>query len=175
MTDPRLLTLGKDGWLTDSRVYSLIWMGRWLERAEGLTRAVDAAALIGLREGGDPKVFQSALTTVAAAWGITPTSQGYLSSLLQEDSGSSVYNSLAKARVNAHQVGPLELINAINAVVLLAEQHASTAGDPEAVHKLATEILDGVATVSKVIEDRWFHREALSEEEVYQRFIQQQQ
>ena len=48
MTEPRSLSFPADRWLTDSRVYNLIWMGRWLERAENVTRALHATANIAV-------------------------------------------------------------------------------------------------------------------------------
>ena len=34
-------------------------------------------------------------------------------------------------------------------------------------------VLEGLDEVYKIIDDSWFHREPLSEEEVYRRFVQQ--
>ena len=48
MTEPRSLSFPADRWITDSRVYNLIWMGRWLERAENVTRALHATANIAV-------------------------------------------------------------------------------------------------------------------------------
>lgn len=39
---------------------------------------------------------------------------------------------------------------------------------------LTNQILERLSDVYEVIDDHWFHQEALSEEEVYRRFIQQQ-
>ncbi len=36
MVELRALGFNSDRWLTDSRVYNLIWLGRWLERADKL-------------------------------------------------------------------------------------------------------------------------------------------
>ena len=48
--DPRTTTLGTDRWLTDSRVYNLVWLGRWIERAETVSRVLKWAAE---QQGGD--------------------------------------------------------------------------------------------------------------------------
>ena len=48
--DPRTVTLGTDRWLTDSRVYNLVWLGRWIERAETVARVLKWAAE---QEGSD--------------------------------------------------------------------------------------------------------------------------
>ncbi len=174
MTDPLSLALGGDRWLTDSRVYSLIWMGRWLERAEGVARAVDAAALAAVNDS-DPDAFPKSLRAIAAAWGITAEPGRELVALLYEDTSSSVSHSLTKARTNAHQVGPLELINALNAVILQVEERRDRVSTPEQAHQLTTDVLAGLNAVYKIIEANWFRRQALSEEEVYKLFIQQQQ
>ena len=42
--DPRTMSLGTDRWLTDSRVYNLIWLGRWIERAQNVARMLLWAA-----------------------------------------------------------------------------------------------------------------------------------
>lgn len=34
MAEPRSIAYSPDRSLTDSRVYNLIWMGRWLQRAD---------------------------------------------------------------------------------------------------------------------------------------------
>ena len=44
MMDPRAITLGTDRWLTDSRVYRLVWLGRWIERARYVPRTLLWAA-----------------------------------------------------------------------------------------------------------------------------------
>ena len=42
--DPRTMALGSDRWLTDSRVYNLVWLGRWIERAQTVARVLLWAA-----------------------------------------------------------------------------------------------------------------------------------
>ena len=49
MVEPRSIAFNPDRWLTDSRVYNLIWMGRWLERADNIARVVNS---FGPRGGG---------------------------------------------------------------------------------------------------------------------------
>ena len=44
---------------------------------------------------------------------------------------------------------------------------------PQEAHTLTSHILDGMRQVYEAIETSWFHQEALSEEEVYRRFVQQ--
>ncbi|MGP8125374.1 MAG: alpha-E domain-containing protein [Nitrososphaerales archaeon] len=174
MKDPRSLSSGRDKRLTDSRAYNLIWMGRWLERAENMARTLDASALAATQTGLKRKAFSATLKTVGAAWGVNAEGQANaIPALIKDDPASSIYRSLARARDNANQVGPLELIRAINASLGELEQLKALPEKPEEVHRLMTSVLTGLQGVYKVIEDRWFHREALSEEEIYRQFVNQ--
>ena len=47
--DPRTSTLGADRWLTVSRVYNLVWLGRWIERAQTVARVLLWAARLSGR------------------------------------------------------------------------------------------------------------------------------
>ena len=47
MAEPRSLSVAKDNWLTDARAHNLIWLGRWLERAEGVARGMDYCCQAG--------------------------------------------------------------------------------------------------------------------------------
>jgi uncharacterized alpha-E superfamily protein len=172
--DPRSLSPGRDKPLTDSRAYNLIWMGRWLERAENMARTLDAAALAAKQTGLEGMAFNAALETVGAAWGVSAEGQANaVSSFIKDDPASSIYRSLTRARDNANEVGPLELIRAINASLEEIEQLKALPETPEEVHRLMTNVLTGLQGVYKVIEDRWFHREAMSEDEIYRQFVNQ--
>ena len=174
MKDPRSLSSGRDKPLTDSRAYNLIWMGRWLERAENMARTLDAAALAAMQTGLERKAFNATLKTIGAAWGVSAEGQSdAIAAFIKDDPASSIYRSLARARDNANEVGPLELIRAINASLGELEQLKALPETPEEVHRLMTSVLTGLQGVYKVIEDRWFHREALSEEEIYRQFVNQ--
>jgi len=174
MSDPRSLTDRQDYWLTDARVYSLIWMGRCLERAEGVMRSVDAAALGAMQSENKDESFKLALKPVLAAWGVRPEGND-LRALLYENETSSVYRNLVRARSNAQQVGPLELMNAINLLVTEMERNEGLVNTPEQVHQLATVIVKLLANAYNVIETHWFRREPLSEHVIYRLFAQQQQ
>ena len=174
MNDPRSLTDRRDYWLTDARVYCLIWMGRCLERAEGVSRAVDAAALGAMESENKDAAFELALKPVLAAWGVRPEGND-LRGLLYENETSSVYRNLVRARSNAQQVGPLELMNAINLVVAEMERNEGSVSTPEQVHQFATVIIKLLANAYDVIETHWFPREPLSEHVIYRLFAQQQQ
>jgi hypothetical protein len=54
-------------WLTDSRVYNLVWLGRWIERAHAVCRSVEVAAA-----SSDPQ----AIPRAAACWGIENEGNG---------------------------------------------------------------------------------------------------
>ena len=174
MNDPRSLSDKHDFWLTDARVYSLIWMGRCLERAEGLARSVDAAALAAILSENKDEALELALKCISAAWGILPES-GTLMELLYEDETSSVYRSLVRARSNAEQVGPLELVNAINLTISEIQHNEGSISSPEQVHQHCTVVLKLLGDVYNVIETQWFHREPLSDHAMFMLFEQQQQ
>ena len=173
MTEPRALSFA-DRWLTDSRVYNLIWLGRWLERAENIARVVNAAAQLAIDKGNDIQTFQQALGNAAADRGIAIDDPGQsLSMLLKDHAASSIYHSLYTARSNATQIGTVELIRAITGVLLTLENDGASADSPDAAGRVTSDILEGLNEVYKVIDDSWFHQEPLSEEEVYRRFVQQ--
>ncbi len=176
MKDPRSLPLDGKHWFTDSRTYNLIWLGRWLERAENIARAVDAAAIAGIHHGNDQDVMTHSLDATAAAWGIS-LDQGprVLSDLIRDHNPSSVYYCLTKARDNATQVCPLELIRAISEIVLGMERRDNLPHSPEETHRLMSSILESIKVFNDAIDEQWFRREPLSEDEMYRRFMQQQQ
>ena len=75
--------------------------------------------------------------------------------------------------MNATQVAPVELVRAISEVILtLEDQESSDPASADDVAKIAREVMDGLAAVGEEIENRWFGRESLTEEEVYHRFVQ---
>ena len=114
-TDPRSASSTTNPWITDSRVYNLIWLGRWMERAYSMLRAIDTAALLSVRTASP--TFQSGLQTVAEGFRVSVEgTDALLDALLRERSTSSVYASIKRARDSANQVAPLELIQALNIV-----------------------------------------------------------
>ena len=46
---------------------------------------------------------------------------------------------------------------------------------PQQIIDIATQVIGKIADAGQVIEDQWFARETLSDEEIYRRFAQQQQ
>ncbi len=174
MTEPRSISFNSDRWLTDSRVYNLIWLGRWLERAENIARVVNTAARTAVVNGNDHRTFQESLSAAAAAWGIyIEDPHQSLSMLLKEHSASSIYRSMSTARSNATHVGTVELLRAISAVLSDLEEETARANSPEEAQALTGRVLEGLDLVYKIVDESWFHQEPLSEEEVYLRFVQQ--
>ena len=173
MTEPRSLAMGQDRWLTDSRVYNLIWLGRWLERAESIARTT-AGATQRVPPGADAEGLEAALREVASTLGIPAEDCPDLTrEILYANSVSSMLQSLNKARMNATQVAPVELVRAISEVILaLEEREPSGAASAADVAEIAGAVMDGLATIGEEIESRWFGRESLTEEEVYHRFVQ---
>lgn len=169
--DPRTPAPGASAWLTNSRVYNLIWLGRWLERAESLVRAIDAAALAAAESGGRT---DAPLRAVAEAWGVpAPEGESPLPALR-----AAVRDGVERARDNAHQIAPLQFIQSVNGLLeRLAGAGAPGAGAldddaPASLRAFAEDVLDGVGEASAVIERAWFNRQGLTDEEVMQRFAQ---
>ena len=176
MVEPRSIAYRPDRWLTDSRVYNLIWMGRWLERADNTTRVINNFARIAVENGSNMAALQQSLSNAAAVRGIPTEDPGLtLELLLRRHEISSIYHSLTTARGNATHVGTVELIRALSEAVLTLEDDSAMPQSPLDALLLTNQILERLSAVYKVIDDNWFHQEALSEEEVYRRFVQQQQ
>ncbi|MDE2937451.1 MAG: alpha-E domain-containing protein [Chloroflexota bacterium] len=176
MTDPRSMAAANGTWLTDSRVYNLIWLGRWLERAEVITRAVNAAARRVAADGSTQMTLGEALVPVARAVGVEVEDKTRLAAeLLLDNEASSAMHCLSNARLNASQVAPVELIRIVAEAVLdLQETDATTLDSPERVIALTDGIAVHLSQAHDAIENRWFGRESLTEEEVFHRFVQQQ-
>lgn len=175
MTDPRSLAAGKSTWLTDSRVYNLLWLGRWLERAEAITRAVNSAARQAAASGAGQSGLSKSLVPVAHMTGMQIEDEdGLAEQILLRDPTSSALHCLSNARMNATQVAPVELIRSISAAILdLQEVDVQSLQTPEQVISVADGIAEHLAQINSTIEERWFSRESLTEEEVLHRFVQQ--
>ena len=101
--DPRTVAPGSDRWLTDSRVYNLIWLGRWIERAQGVARMLLWAT--GHAATND---LEDVLGMAADVRGITVSADdSALEVLLTGDSGGSLRGCLEAARYNATHVAPV--------------------------------------------------------------------
>ena len=174
MVEPRSIAYRPDRWLTDSRVYNLIWMGRWLERADNTARVINSFARLAVENGSDMAALQESLTGAAAIRGVSIEDPPHtLERLLKQHEVSSIYHSLATARGNATHVGSVELIRAMSEAVLTLEDDRAMPQTPLDALLLTNQVLERLGAVYRVIDDNWFHQEALSEEEVYRRFVQQ--
>ena len=175
--EPRSLSVAKDKWMTESRAYNLIWLGRWLERAESIARGMDTAAKHAQRKGGGSDTLIDCLCDMASSLGVTPEDRADVAAdLLLRNSGSSVLQSLIKARLSATQVAPVELMRALTEAILEMERLSVEAiSTPQQVIDAATAVIGKIAQAGQIIEDEWFGRESLSDEEIYHRFAQQQQ
>ncbi len=124
MTEPRSIAMAQDRWLTDSRVYNLIWLGRWLERAENAARTTNAATQQVPPTDAGGRLLATAMSGVAATLGISADDCPDLTrEILFDNPVSSVLQSVYKARMNATQVAPVELVRAISEVILTLEEH----------------------------------------------------
>ena len=177
MAEPRSLSVARDNWLTDSRAYNLIWLGRWMERAESIARGMDTAAKQALREGGECDTLVDCLCDLASSLGVSVERREEVAAeLLLRNSSSSVLQSLIKARLSATQVAPVELMRVLTEAILEVELLPVEAIEtPQQIIDVATAVIAKIANAGQVIEDEWFGREALSDEEIYRRFAQQQQ
>ena len=167
----RATTLGTDRWLTDSRVYNLVWLGRWIERAETVARVLKWAAEQEGRDAGTSPGLDEIAEMAASVRGVsTAPGESALDALLTRDSGASLRGCLTAARYNATHVAPVEVIRGIGAAIQTLDDSPST---PEEVASLMANVLARLDELHQSIEDSWFHSEALSEEEVFRRFMQQ--
>ena len=182
MAEPRSIRVARDGWMTDSRAYNLIWLGRWMERAESIARGMDTAAKhaefanSGTSAGGNDALL-NCLCDLASSLGVSVERREEVTAeLLLRNPGSSVLQSLIKARLSATQVAPVELMRALTEAILEVERvPVEEITTPQQVIDMATAVIGKIASAGQVIEDEWFGRETLSDEEIYRRFAQQQQ
>ena len=174
MADARAMSRDESRWITDSRVYNLIWLGRWIERAQTIARVVRWAAL------QDVSNVQPGLETVlgmaASIRGVSAGSEDTaLDLLLTKDSGASLRGCLVASRFNATHVAPVEVIQVIGAAIELLDSVEEPITTSQEVVELMDEVLPTLEQLHTAIEQAWFHSTPLSEEEVYRRFVQQQQ
>ncbi len=168
------MTLDTDHWLTDSRVYNLIWLGRWIERGQNVARVLLWSAQQEGSHGPGSIGLEEALGMAASVRGITVgPDDSALDMLLTRDSGASLRGCLAAARYNATQVAPVDVIQIIGAAIELLDDIESQVGSPKEVADVMQFILGIFDELHTAIEKAWFHSEILSEEDVYRRFVQQ--
>ena len=96
-SDPRTIPHGTDRWLTDSRVCNLVWLGRWVERAQTIARVVRWAAMQD--SAADQPEIGTTLRMAASIRGLTVREdETALDLLLTRDSGASLRGCLLAAR-----------------------------------------------------------------------------
>ena len=150
-------------------------MGRWLESADNTTRVINNFARVAVENGSDMVALQQSLNNAAIRGIPTEDPSPTLELLLRRHEISPIYHSLTTARGNATHVGTVELIRALSEAVLTLEDDSAMPQSPLDAPLLTNQLLERLSAVYKAIDDNWFHQEALSEEEVYRRFVQQQQ
>ena len=171
--DPRTMALGSDRWLTDSRVYNLVWLGRWIERAQTVARVLSWAARQE-SANGEGATIEEVLNMAASVRGVSISpGDSALDVLLTRDSGASLRGCLVAARYNATHVAPVEVIRTIGEAIGALDDADEPPGSPEDVASLMQRVLTILDELHQSIEDAWFHSNVLSEEEVYRRFVQQ--
>lgn len=175
MTEPRSLFAASNTWLSDSRVYNLIWLGRWLERAEAINRAVNSAVRSAAANGNLNTDISEILAPVASVLGITiEGGESLAGEILLDNQVASALHCLSNARMNATQVAPVELLRAISAAIMeLEDVDSGSLASSQRVIDVTDTIARQIAKIHEAIEDRWFGRESLTEEEVFHRFVQQ--
>ena len=160
-----------DRWLTDSRVYNLIWLGRWIERAQSVARVLWwAAAHDATSRLADVLAIAAEIRGVAVA-----ADESALDVLLLRDNGASLRACLTAARYNATHVAPIEVIRGIGAVIEMLDRHDPPPATQTEVGALMARALGLLNQLHAAVEEAWFHPEVPSEEEVYRRFVRQQQ
>ena len=97
-SDPRTIArTATDRWLTDSRVCNLVWLGRWVERAQTIARVVRWAAMQD--SAADQPEIGTTLRMAASIRGLTVREdETALDLLLTRDSGASLRGCLLAAR-----------------------------------------------------------------------------
>ena len=111
--DPRTISRSADRWLTDSRVYNLVWLGRWIERAQTIASVVRWAAMqdASTSERSGRHDIESVLGMAANIRGLSVgPDETALDLLLTRDSAASLRGCLAAARFNATHVAPVEVM-----------------------------------------------------------------
>ena len=169
--DPRDVAPGADRWLTDSRVYNLVWLGRWIERAQSVARV-----LLWSAAHDATNRLQDVLAIAAEIRGVTAAEEeSALDALLLRDNGASLRACLTAARFNATHVAPLEVIRGIGAALETLDRHHRPPATAAEVGALMQRILRLLDDLHAAVEETWFHPEVPSEEEVNRRFVRQQQ
>ena len=173
--DPRSVELGVDRWLTDARAYNLLWLGRWLERAYEICRELlwlaqqEADESAGAGCGGAARLGRRRAGDVGRRGLDAP---GRAAQRAQRRVGARLprIGALQRHVRRARRTDP-EPRRRDRAVEAEEAQPATLAEAADLLRRMLAIMDEAHSTV----EQAWFHSEPLSEEEVYQRFVQQQQ
>ena len=105
--DPRTIAQGTNRWITDSRVYNLVWLGRWVERAQTIANVVKWAAMQDAKAGRRDieKVLRMAASIRGLNIGLEETA---LDILLTKDSSASLRGSLVQPGSTLLTLRPLK-------------------------------------------------------------------
>jgi hypothetical protein len=161
--DPGTIAPGTDRWLTDSRVYNLIWLGRWIERAQSVARMLRWAT--GHAATND---LEDVLGMAADVRGITVSANdSALEVLLTGDSGGSLRGCLEAARYNATHVAPVEVIRIIGTAIATLNRH-DPASSPADVAALMQSVLSTLDELHAAVEEAWFHSDTLQQQQPQQ-------
>ena len=153
--------------------YNLVWLGRWIERAQTIARVLLWAAN---QEKTDAEGIglEEVLGMAASVRGVSVgPDESVLDVLLTRDSGASLRGCLVAARYNATHVAPVEVIRTIGDAIGVLDDADEPPGSSEEVASLMGRVLTILDDLHQSIEEAWFHPNVLSEEEVYRRFVQQ--
>ncbi len=173
-SDPRTIAQGSDRWLTDSRVYNLVWLGRWIERSHTIARVVRWAAMQDAASGKHD--IESVLGMAADIRGVSVEPYATaLDLLLMRDGSASLRGCLVAARFNATHVAPVEILQILGEAVEMVEGEGPAISSADDVAGLMNRVLPTLDRLHTAIEQAWFHSTPMLEEEVYRRFVQQQQ
>ena len=176
-SDPRTIAQGSDRWLTDSRVYNLVWLGRWIERSHTIARVVRWAAMQDAASGKWRMLYQGRNPGMAAdirGVSVEPYATA-LDLLLMRDGSASLRGCLVAARFNATHVAPVEILQILGEAVEMVEGEGPAISSADDVAGLMNRVLPTLDRLHTAIEQAWFHSTPMLEEEVYRRFVQQQQ
>ena len=108
---------------------------------------MDNAAKQALRESGEPDALVDCLCDLASSLGVSVERRGEIAAeLLLRNSGSSVLQSLIKARLSATQVAPVELMRALTEAILEIELLPVEAFEtPQQIIDVATAVIAKIA------------------------------
>jgi hypothetical protein len=144
--DPRSLAVPGNAWITDSRAYNLIWLGRWLERTCGLVQTLRAAA----RNTENDAAFTASCRVIAEAWELAGDPADSIPKLLAE--------CLRFTRDDATHVAPLEVLQKLNALMEELPQTWASARNREDTLSAMDVLGERLDEIAAEVESRWFHR-----------------